>query len=75
VCILELNNDVVYRLSRSGLTVASNQTIEFQGPIISNVAYSSDIKTINITYTGVTDIELRNPNGFEVDYLFIYLFH
>ncbi len=65
-------HDVGYRLSRSGLAIAYNQKIEFQGPIVENVAYSTGSKTINITYTAVTDIELRNKNGFEVDFL-IYL--
>ncbi|CAF4384016.1 unnamed protein product [Rotaria socialis] len=58
--------DVGYRLSRSGLAVAYGQQIEFQGPIVQNVAYSSGSQTINITYTAVSNIELRNPNGFEV---------
>jgi hypothetical protein len=43
--------------------------VEFQGPIVSNVAYSTGEKMVNITYTAVKDIELRNPNGFEV-YIF-----
>jgi hypothetical protein len=59
-------HDVGYRLSRSGLAVAYDQKIEFQGPLVSNVAYSTGGATINITYTAVTNIELRNPNGFEV---------
>ncbi len=58
--------DVGYRLSRSGLAVAYGQQVEFQGPIIQNVAYSSGGQTINITYTAVSSIELRNTNGFEV---------
>ncbi|CAF4343739.1 unnamed protein product, partial [Rotaria magnacalcarata] len=33
--------DVGYRLSRSGLAVAYGQQVEFQGPIVQNVAYSS----------------------------------
>ncbi len=59
-------HDVGYRLSRSGLAVAYGQKVEFQGPIVSNVTYSTGSATINITYTAVTNIELRNPNGFEV---------
>jgi hypothetical protein len=59
-------HDVGYRLSRAGLAVAYNQQVEFQGPIVSNVAYSTGIKTINITYTSVKNIEVRNPAGFEV---------
>ncbi|CAF1432135.1 unnamed protein product [Rotaria sordida] len=59
-------HDVGYRLSRSGLAVAYNQEVEYQGPIVSSVSYSSGSETINITYTGVQNIDLRNPNGFEV---------
>ncbi|CAF2873825.1 unnamed protein product [Rotaria sp. Silwood2] len=58
--------DVAYRLSRSGLAVAYNQSVEFQGPIVSSVSYSIDSKTVNITYTAVENIELRNSNGFEI---------
>ncbi len=63
--------DVGYRLSRAGLAVAYGQQIEFQGPIVQNVAYSTGSETINITYTAVSDIDLRNPNGFEV-YSFLF---
>lgn len=59
-------HDVGYRLSRSGLAVAYGQQIEFQGPIVQRVAYSTGSSTVNITYMAVTRIELRNPNGFEV---------
>ncbi|CAF0737628.1 unnamed protein product [Adineta ricciae] len=59
-------HDVGYRLSRAGLSVAYNQQVEYQGPIVSSVVYTSGSKTVNITYTGVQNIELRNPNGFEV---------
>ncbi len=59
-------HDVGYRLSRSGLVVAYGQQVEFQGPIVQTVIYSSGSQTVNITYTAVSDIELRNPNGFEV---------
>jgi sialate O-acetylesterase len=58
--------DVAYRLSRSGLAIAYGQQVEFQGPIVQNVGYSSGSATVNITYTAVSNIELRNPNGFEV---------
>ncbi len=61
--------DVGYRLSRSGLSVAYGQQVEFQGPIVENVAYTSGGSTIDITYTAVSSIELRNPNGFEVKIL------
>jgi len=59
-------HDVGYRLSRSGLAVAYGQQVEFQGPIVQNVVYSTGSQTVNITYTAVSNIELRNPNGFEV---------
>jgi hypothetical protein len=59
-------HDVGYRLSRSGLRVAYGQDVEFQGPIVQSVAYSVGGQTIGITYTEVSSIELRNPNGFEV---------
>jgi len=59
-------HDVGYRLSRSGLAIAYGQQVEFQGPIVQNVAYSSGSQTVNITYTAVSSIELRNPNGFDV---------
>jgi hypothetical protein len=62
-------HDVAYRLSRSGLAIAYGQKVEFQGPIVSNVTYSSGSALINVTYSAVTDIELRNPNGFAVDIL------
>jgi hypothetical protein len=66
--------DVGYRLSRSGLSVAYGQQVEFQGPIVQNVAYSSGGSTVDITYTGVSSIELRNPNGgFEVETFFFLL--
>ncbi len=58
--------DVGYRLSRSGLAIAYGKQIEFQGPIVENVAYSTGGETINITYRSVSNIELRNSNGFEV---------
>ena len=59
--------DVGYRLSRSGLSVAYGQQVEFQGPIVQNVAYTSGGSTVDITYTSVSSIELRNPSGgFEV---------
>jgi sialate O-acetylesterase len=59
-------HDVGYRLSRSGLAIAYGKQIEFQGPIVENVIYSIGINTMNITYTSVSSIELRNTNGFEV---------
>ncbi len=59
-------HEVGYRLSRAGLAVAYGQQVEFQGPIVQNVAYTSGGSTVDITYTAVSSIELRNPNGFEV---------
>jgi len=59
-------HDVGYRLSRAGLAVAYGQQVEFQGPIVQNVGYSSGGQTISITYGAVSGIELRNPAGFEV---------
>jgi hypothetical protein len=59
-------HDVGYRLSRSGLAVAYGQQVEFQGPIVENVAYSVDSQTLNITYGSVSNIDLRSQNGFEV---------
>ncbi len=64
-------HDVGYRLSRSGLAVAYKQPVEFQGPIVGKIGYSSGDRIINITYGGATSIELRNPVGFEV-YAFSY---
>ncbi len=59
-------HDVGYRLSRSGLAVAYGQQVEFQGPIVQNVAYTTGGSTVEITYTAVSSIDLRNPDGFEV---------
>ena len=60
-------HDVGYRLSRSGLAIAyGKRDVEFQGPIVQNITYSSGDKTVHITYTAVSSIELRNRNGFEV---------
>ncbi|CAF1027244.1 unnamed protein product [Adineta steineri] len=59
-------HDVGYRLSRAGLAVAYGQAVEFQGPIVKNVLYTAGSQTVNIVYTGVSNIELRNPAGFEV---------
>jgi hypothetical protein len=59
-------HDVGYRLSRSGLAVAYGQQVEFQGPIVETVAYTNGSQTVNITYTAVSNIELRNRNGFDV---------
>jgi hypothetical protein len=64
--------DVGYRLSRSGLAVAYGQQVEFQGPIVQNVAYTNGSQTVNITYTAVSNIELRNSSGFEVCILLFF---
>jgi hypothetical protein len=70
ICIFSIHprtkHDVGYRLSRSGLAVAYGQQVEFQGPIVQDVVYSTGDQTVSITYTSVSSIELRNPNGFEV---------
>ncbi len=70
ICIYSIHprykHDVGYRLSRSGLAVAYGKQVEFQGPIVQTVAYSTGSQTVNITYTAVSSIDLRNPNGFEV---------
>ncbi len=59
-------HDVGYRLSRAGLAVAYGQQVEFQGPIVQNVVHSADSKVVNVTYTGVSSLDIRSPNGFEV---------
>jgi hypothetical protein len=59
-------HDVGYRLSRSGLAIAYGQQVQFQGPIVRTVVYANGSQTVNITYTTVSNIDLRNPNGFEV---------
>jgi hypothetical protein len=46
--------------------VAYGQQVEFQGPIVQNVVYSSGSETVNITYTAVSDLDLRNSDYFEV---------
>ncbi|CAF1501538.1 unnamed protein product [Adineta steineri] len=63
---LRTKHDVAYRLSRSGLAIAYNRSIEFQGPILSNINVSSDRERIYITYTAVQDITFRNLNGFQI---------
>ncbi len=70
ICIFSIHprtkHDVGYRLSRSGLAIAYGQQVEFQGPIVQNVAYTSGAQTLTITYGSVSALDLRNPNGFEV---------
>jgi len=63
---------VGYRLSRSGLAVAYDQKVEFQGPIVSNFSYINGSNTITLTYTAVNAIEIRNSMGFEVSIQFIF---
>ena len=63
--------DVGYRLSRSGLAIAYQQTnIAYQGPIPNEVVRDS-VDRMNVTYlsTFSSSIELRNSNGFEVKFL------
>ena len=59
-------HDVGYRLSRAGLVVAYGQQVEYQGPIVQNVAYTSGAQTVDITYTAVTGLDQRSNTGFEV---------
>lgn len=65
--------DVGYRLSRAGLSVAYGQQVEFQGPIVQNISYVMSSSTLNITYGSVSSIELRNSDGFEVSNCFTNL--
>ena len=58
--------DVGYRLSRAGLAVAYGQQIEFLGPIVKSVNYTSGAQTLSITYTNVTGLVKRSSTGFEV---------
>ncbi len=67
-------HDVGYRLSRSGLAIAYGKQLEYQGPIVQRVAYSTGGRTVEITYRTVSSIELRNPNGFEV-YKFAFSYY
>ncbi len=59
-------HDVGYRLSRAGLAVAYDNAVEYQGPIVRAVGYSTGDKTINVTYGSVSSIEQRNSDGFDV---------
>ncbi|CAF1488033.1 unnamed protein product [Adineta ricciae] len=59
-------HDVAYRLSRAGLAVAYGQSVEYLGPIVSNVTLSNDRERIYVTYTAVSEISLRSTDGFEV---------
>jgi hypothetical protein len=64
--------DVGYRLSRSGLAVAYGyNNISYQGPIIADISIASDSSKVNVTYSSKVspNIELRNPNGFEVKFI------
>ncbi len=71
--------DVGYRLSRSGLVVAYGYKLEFLGPIVSNISYINGSAILNITYSNVSDFDLRSSNGFDVftnfHYLIINLFY
>ena len=46
--------------------MAYRKQVEFRGPVVQTVAYSTGSQTVNITYTAVSSIELRNLTGFEV---------
>ena len=59
-------HDVGYRLSRAGLAVAYNMQVEYLGPIVRAVAYSTGATTFNVTYGSVSSIEQRTSDGFEV---------
>jgi sialate O-acetylesterase len=64
--------DVGYRLSRSGLAVAYGyKNISYQGPIIADISIASDSSKVNVTYSNTVSpsIELRNPDGFEVNFI------
>ena len=52
--------------------MAYGQSVEFQGPIVHNVGYINGSGTVDITYTAVSSLDLRNSNGFEVETCFIY---
>jgi len=70
--------DVGYRLSRSGLVVAYGHNVEFLGPIVNNISYINGSATLNITYSNVSNFDLRSSNGFDVftfHYLIIKLFY
>ncbi len=58
--------DVGYRLSRSGLVVAYGYKLEFLGPIVNNISYINGSATLNITYSNVSNFDLRSSNGFDV---------
>jgi hypothetical protein len=67
--------DVGYRLSRSGLAVAYGfKNVTYLGPIIADISVASDSSKVNVTYSNVASsgIELRNENGFEVCFIFLY---
>jgi len=69
--------DVGYRLSRSGLAVAYGfKNVTYQGPIIAHISVSSDSSRVNVTYSSVvsSSIELRNPAGFEVHFVFCLIY-
>lgn len=46
--------------------VAHGKQVEFQGPIVESVTYTSGAATVNITYTAVSSLELRSTQGFDV---------
>ena len=58
--------DVGYRLSRSALAVAYGHDVEFLGPIVNTISYINGSETLNISYSNVSDFDLRSSNGFDV---------
>jgi hypothetical protein len=50
------------------------KNITYLGPIIANIAIATDSRMVNVTYTNEASsgIELRNPNGFEVYFSFLF---
>ncbi len=50
------------------------KNVTYLGPIIADISVFSDSSKVNVTYSNVASpgIELRNENGFEVRFLFLY---
>ena len=59
-------HDVAYRLSRAGLGVAYNQSVEYLGPIPKAIDYEPGNPTVNIVYGSVSSIDQRSSSGFDV---------
>ncbi|KAJ8315713.1 hypothetical protein KUTeg_007863 [Tegillarca granosa] len=59
--------DVAARLILGGLTVAYNQSHDYQGPIVTAVYTNSSSQQLHIIYNNSTkEIEVRTYHGFEV---------